>query len=72
MHMARRAGVRLLADFVSTERNRMMYVTYKFSGFKEIRTSDTLITLEHSLDQIPVIPDYVQFCAVEADKGVHK
>jgi FkbH-like protein len=72
LQMARRAGVRLQADFVPTERNRMMYVTYKFSGFKEIRTSDTLITLEHSLDQIPAIPDYVQFHAVEADKSAYE
>jgi len=71
LHLARRAGVRLQADFVPTERNRMMYVTYKFSGFKEIRTSDTLVTLEHNLDQIPVIPEYVQLHAVEADKSIH-
>jgi len=35
---ARDSGVRLLAEFVSNERNRMMYVTYKFAGFREIES----------------------------------
>lgn len=29
-------GLELLADFVSTGRNRIMYVTYKMMGFKEV------------------------------------
>jgi FkbH-like protein len=33
--LASAAGVRLLADFVANDRNRMMYVTYRMSGFRE-------------------------------------
>ncbi len=33
---AKAADVMLEADFVANERNRMMYATYKFSGFKEV------------------------------------
>jgi FkbH-like protein len=33
---AAQENVRLTADFVDTGRNRMMYVTFKFAGFKEM------------------------------------
>jgi FkbH-like protein len=32
---AQHAGVKLLADFIPTDRNRMMLVSYKFAGFVE-------------------------------------
>jgi FkbH-like protein len=32
---ARRAGVRLLAEYIPNAHNRMMYVTFKFNGFRE-------------------------------------
>lgn len=35
--LARDDGAALRADFVDTGRNRMMYVTYAFAGFREIR-----------------------------------
>jgi FkbH-like protein len=38
--MANEAGARLEADFVPTDRNRIMYVTYKFSGFRDRTTSN--------------------------------
>lgn len=60
MKMAKQAGVSLRADFVSTERNRMMYITYKFMGFKEMQKNDTFIVLEHDLRHMPTFPDYIQ------------
>lgn len=60
MSLAKQAKVRLLAEYVSNERNRMMYVTYKFAGFKEITESDNQIMFENSLEQIQPFPDYVQ------------
>jgi FkbH-like protein len=60
MSMAKQAGVSLRADFVSTERNRMMYITYKFIGFKEIYKNDTFIVFGHDLSHIPAFPDYIQ------------
>ncbi|MCU0490008.1 MAG: hypothetical protein MUD01_00255 [Chloroflexaceae bacterium] len=59
MRQAQAAGVRLQAEFVSTERNRMMYVTYKFGGFREVNRDGTLITLEHDLATLPDLPAYV-------------
>lgn len=77
MNIARQAGVRLCADFVMTPRNRMMYVTYKFNGFKELSSedfvaaADDVVTLEHPLDIIPAIPDYIQFNVVGERKLVN-
>lgn len=56
---ARRSGVRLLADFVHNNRNRMMFVAYKFAGFREIDTTDGITLLENDLKDIPTYPPYL-------------
>lgn len=60
MSRAQKAGVPLRAEFISNGRNRMMYVTYKFGGFKEIDKIGDLIVFENDLSQIQPLPDYVQ------------
>lgn len=60
MIRARESNVRLRAEFVRTERNRIMYITYKFAGFREVASSDELIVLENNLDEVPPIPDYIR------------
>ena len=57
---AREAGVNLRADFVPNGRNRMMYATYKFTGFKEIERSEESRVLEHDLAVIQPFPDYLK------------
>jgi len=57
--LARDAGVRLVAPFRSTGRNRIMLITYKFGGFREIERADDLILLEHDLVSIQPHPRYV-------------
>jgi len=59
MRLAQENNVRLCAEFVANDRNRMMYVTYKFAGFKEIEKTDHQIIFEHDLIQIPPYPDYI-------------
>jgi FkbH-like protein len=59
MMLAKEAHVHLQADFLSNDRNRMMYVTYKFGGFKEIDRTGNLIVFEHDLAQIQPFPPYV-------------
>jgi FkbH-like protein len=59
--LAREAGARLCAEFRSNGKNRMMLVTYKFGGFKEIKKSDDLITFEHDLQRIQPHPEWVDF-----------
>ena len=59
LRKARESGVRLLSEFVSNDRNRMMYVTYKFAGFTEIENRGGTQILEHDLKSIPPIADYI-------------
>jgi len=62
---ARRAGVKLRAEFVSTDRNRMMLVTYKFAGFKEIERRGEVAVLENDLAHIQPFPGYVEVMVEE-------
>jgi len=57
---AKQRNIKLRAEMVSTDRNRMMYMTYKFSGFKEIEQKDNFTLFENDLSDIPEYPDYVQ------------
>jgi FkbH-like protein len=56
---AQQSGVRLLSEFVANDRNRMMYVTYKFAGFKEVENRGAVQILEHPLKSIPPKPHFV-------------
>jgi FkbH-like protein len=58
--LARNAGVTLSAEFLPTDRNRMMYVTYKFAGFREVDKRYGLIRLENDLASVPAFPDYLR------------
>jgi FkbH-like protein len=59
LQRAKREGVRLRADFVMNDRNRMMYATYKFHGFREVEAKENNIVLEHDLRNIRPFPQYV-------------
>ncbi|CAG0937723.1 methoxymalonate biosynthesis protein [Thermoflexales bacterium] len=65
MSKAKQANVPLRAHFIPNGRNRMMYVTYKFGGFKEVEKNGDLAILENDLSQIQAFPDYVQVHIVE-------
>lgn len=58
MKMAKKEGVRLLAEFSHNDVNRMMYITYKFAGFVEIGHMDHGIILENELSNIQDKQDY--------------
>lgn len=60
MARAKEHGARLRAEFVSNDRNRMMYVTYKFAGFKEVGRDGALTILESDLARIQPFPGYVR------------
>ncbi len=59
MSQAREQRVRLQAEFVSTNRNRMMLVTYRFGGFKEIRQDGNVLVFENDLSNLQAFPAYV-------------
>jgi FkbH-like protein len=59
LHSAKQSGVTLRALFVANDRNRMMYVTYKFNGFVEVGEQDGSTVLEHPLESIRPFPAHV-------------
>jgi len=65
MGLARAAGAGLRADFVETGRNRMMQITYAFSGFREASRDGKHVVLAADLDQIQPPPGYVVMEVVE-------
>ncbi len=59
LRLAQKAGVELRANFITTERNRMMYITYKFAGFHEVERDGNFVVLEHDLTSIQPLPSYI-------------
>jgi FkbH-like protein len=57
---AERAGTRLQAEFVRTDRNRPMYVMLRMAGFQVVGRGSEVTLLEHDLSAIPSIPDHVE------------
>lgn len=56
---AREKGVRLFAEFVPTDRNRMMCVTYRFAGFSEREKNGDVSTMENDFTRIQDFPAYM-------------
>ena len=50
----------LEAEFKTTDRNRMMYMTFKFAGFKEKSKDGDFVLFEYAMDKAPALPSYVQ------------
>ena len=57
--LAMKEGVTLRAEFIHTERNRTMYITYKFAGFEEIHEHGDEIIFESMGTKETVYPDYI-------------
>ena len=60
LRLARDAGARLLAELKPTPRNRMMLVTFKFAGFREVEQHGELLVFEHDLQGLQGFPPYVE------------
>jgi FkbH-like protein len=59
-NQARDAGVSLRAEFLPTDVNRMMYMTYKFTNFSEKEKTGDILILENDLTQKQEFPGYVK------------
>lgn len=59
MELCAEAGVALHADFVETGRNRMMQITYAFSGFREFSREGNAVVLAADLERRQPAPAYV-------------
>jgi predicted enzyme involved in methoxymalonyl-ACP biosynthesis len=57
---ARASGARLQAQFVPTEHNRIMYVTYRFAGFRDIATDGSVQLLELDPSHVLLPADVVR------------
>jgi len=66
LQRAQASSARLQAQFVETDRNRMMYLTYKFHGFREVAQQDNEILLEHDLKTVRPFPRFVRLSLPEA------
>lgn len=62
MGQAKKNGGKLYADFKMTDRNRQMYITYKFANFKEVHGEDAdgVILMENELSIIQEYPPFVE------------
>lgn len=66
MNLARANGCRLQAEFLPTDRNRLMYVTYKFAGFAETgKLENGGVLLEHPLPATVPYPEYIKVTVPE-------
>jgi FkbH-like protein len=59
LRLAKEAGVRLRAEFLSTDRNRQMLITYRFAGFKEVARNGDVAILENDFSALQPPPPYV-------------
>lgn len=62
LNLARENNVALTAQFVPSERNRIMYITYKLNGFSERKMTDGdggRLVLEADMSYERRMPDYV-------------
>lgn len=57
---ARKKGKRLKAQFLPTDKNRIMYITYKFNGFKEAGKEGDVVIFEADMSYERPIPAYVK------------
>ena len=54
------AGARLQVEFIPNDRNRMMYITYKFAGFTEVARVGDCQVLESRPGKPQPFPNYVK------------
>ncbi|WP_212003869.1 HAD family hydrolase [Chitinophaga sp. HK235] len=67
MNLAKKKGYQLVAEFLPTDRNRVMYITYKFAGFTEGGKLDNGgVLLTHPLTDYVTYPDYIHLSIQES------
>ncbi len=58
--LAAEEGKPVRAEFIRTARNRMMYLTFKLAGFREVDRRNGFVVLQHDLGSIDPHPDHVE------------
>jgi len=57
--LAKKAGVTLRAEFIRTDRNRMMFITYRLGNFNVLTESGDMVVLENDCSVVQEFPSYV-------------
>lgn len=65
MHSARRNGVPFFSDLIPTDRNRIMYITFRLAGLVEHSNCEEMVVLRDSLELPAEIPDYLNLVVDE-------
>jgi FkbH-like protein len=60
MRLAHEAGARLFAEFVPTDRNRVMHITYRFAGFTEHAEHNGVHILAGPTTEVPAPPSFLR------------
>lgn len=58
INLARKNNKELYADFLETDKNRVMYITYKLMGFEEETNEGGKILLKYDSDEDKEFPEY--------------
>jgi FkbH-like protein len=65
LRYAKELNKEVIADFKQTDRNRMMYITYKFSNFKETSKKQNRLLFKNDLSYIPHYPPYIKLKLID-------
>ena len=57
--LAKHMGKKLLAEYLETEYNRIMYITYKFAGFEDVEEDGSRLLLEYAAEEPLAFADYL-------------
>ena len=60
MKASKNKSIRLLAEFIPNDCNRLMQITYQFAGFCELKKVGNMILYESNLENIQPFPDYIK------------
>lgn len=56
--LKQKIGKKMFAEFKTTDKNRIMYITYKLMGFDEIEDNDGDVLLEYTSEEEKDFPEY--------------
>lgn len=70
MREANREGFKLRAEFIRTDRNRMMFITYRLGNFNIIEENGNSYILEHDCREIQDVPSYVNLNVLKKEDCV--
>ncbi|EKE80859.1 HAD-IIIC family phosphatase [Idiomarina xiamenensis] len=62
---ASKAGVTLRAEFIQTDRNRMMFITYRLGNFEILKQEDNRYVLENDCTNVAKLPPYISLNVIK-------